>query len=222
MALGTTRRRGRPATVTRERIAKAAVSVAREGREVSMTNVAAKLKVDVATLYRHLGGQQELARLLAEDAAPTPDMLPDHKNKTVQEWLRELAWFYWDLMRTHSDLVDYTQSAMDPRYELLDHVVGVLVGYGFSPKTASFSYHYLIDVLVGFVFQEIRDKEECALGGGRLVTYQRNLASRPRDALQNVLACELGPEDFRAETAFEMFLTFTVDGICAQLDKQTP
>lgn len=219
MSAGKPRRRGRPATVSRERISTAAMSVMKAGREANMQSVAAQLKVDVTTLYRHLGGQQELSRLLAEAAAPSPDLLPDHHGKTAREWLHELAWFYWQLMHAHSDLMEFTQSAMDPKHEVLDHVVGVLSDYGFEPKTASFSFHYLIDVLVGFIYQQVRNEEEKSLGGGRFINYQRNIAAQSGDKLKNVLACQLGPEDFEVENAFEVFLTFTLDGICAQLEK---
>ena len=213
------RRRGRPSTVTRERISKAVMSIAKEGKDVNMQSVAAKLKVDVATLYRHLGSQHELSRLMAEHAAPSPESLPDPTGKTAREWLHELAWFYWKLMRVHSDLMEYTQSAMDPKHEILEYVVGVLVEYGFTPRVASFGYHYLIDVLVGFIYQQIRDEEETARGGGRFISYQRNIAAQSGDQFPNILACGLGPADFEVENAFEMFLTFTLDGICAQLGK---
>lgn len=220
MSTARPRRRGRPASITREKISRAALKLAREGLEVTMQNVATELHVDVTTLYRHLGNQQELSRLLAEEVAPSPDMLPDHRGKSARAWLHELAWFYWKLMQAQPDLMDFTQSAMDPKHEILDHVVGVLVSHGFSARTASFSYHYLIDVLVGFVYQQIRNEAEKARGGGRFMSYQRNVSAGPRDTLPNVRACELTPEDFETENAFETFLAFTLDGIFAQLDKQ--
>lgn len=219
MSLSKPRRRGRPVTVTRERISAAAINIIKQGREPSMQNVAAELKVDITTLYRHLGDQQELSRLLAETAAPSPDLLPDHHDKTAREWLHELAWFYWQLMHAHSDLMEFTQSAMDPKHEVLNHVVGVLTDYGFKPKTASFSYHYLIDVLVGFIYQQTRNEEDKARGGGRFISFQRNITAHTDNQLPNVLACQLGPEDFEVENAFEVFLTFTLDGIFAQLEK---
>ena len=220
MSLSKPRRRGRPATVTKERISDAVINLAKEGHDVTMQNVADELKVDITTLYRHIGGRQELSRFLAEDAAPSPDLLPDHHGKTAREWLREVAWFYWRLIHGHSELMKFSHSVIDPKLELLDHVVGVLIECGFTPKAASYSYYFLLDVLVGFIYQQIRDEEEKVRGGGRFLNYQRNITARPKAELRNILACQWSPEDFEVETAFEVFLTFTLDGICAQLDER--
>lgn len=195
------------------------MSVAQRGQDVNMHAVAATLNVDVATLYRHLNSQDELSRMLAELAAPTAETLPDPEGKTAREWLHELAWFYWKLMRANADLIEHTQSAMDPKYKILEHVVGILVGYGFEPKVAAFCYYHLINALVGFTYLQIRDEVERARGGGRFIDHQRCIATHDRDEIKNILACDLKLEDFGAEAAFSVFLDITLDGILAQLPK---
>ena len=194
------------------------MSVSREGKDVNMQAVAATLNVDVATLYRHLNSQVELSRMVAELAAPSPEALPDPAGKTAREWLRELAWFYWKLMSTNADLIEHSQSAMDPKYEILEYVVGVLTSFGFAPKMAAFSYYHLINSLVGFIYSQIRDDEEKARGGGRFIDYQRCVATFGKDDIKHILSCNLTLDDFETEAAFEVFLTITLDGILAQLN----
>lgn len=194
------------------------MSVSQQGKDVSMQAVAATLNVDVATLYRHLNSQVELSRMLAELAAPSRETLPNPQGKTAREWLHELAWFYWKLMRTHSELVKYSQSAMDPKYEILEYVVGVLTKFGFSPKTAAFSYHHLINALVGFTYSQIRDDEEKARGGGRFIEYQRCMATNSKNETKHIRSCGLTVEDFEPEAAFEIFLNMTLDGILFQVN----
>lgn len=195
------------------------MSVAQQGKDVNMQAVAATLNVDVTTLYRHLNSQDELSRMLAELAAPAPETLPDPKGKTAREWLHDLAWFYWKLMRANAQLVEHSQSAMDPKYKILEYVVGVLKDYGFAPKTAAFCYNNLINALVGFIYQQMRDEEEKARGAGRFIDYQRCISTHSKDEIKNILSCELSPDDFEPEAAFENFLTITLDGILAQLGK---
>jgi hypothetical protein len=213
------RRRGRPSSISREKISQAVMDVTRQGGDVNMQAVAAMLSVDVTTLYRHLNSQVELSRMVAELAAPSPDSLPDPAGKTAREWLRELAWFYWRLMRSHSTLIEHSQSAIDPKYEILEYVVGVLRKFGFSPRSAAFCYNQLINSLVGFIYLQIQDEEERSRGGGRFMDYQRCLATFAREEIPNIVSCDLTVEDFDPEAAFEVFLNITLDGIIAQMGK---
>lgn len=213
------RRRGRPPTVSKKKISAAVMRVARDGNEINMHAVAEALNVDVSTLYRHGTSQLELSRMFAELVAPFPDSLPDPSGKTVREWLRELGWFYWKLMRTHSQLLQHSQSATDPKYEILEYVVGILVGYGFKPRMAAFCYYHLINSLIGIVDQQIRDEEERARGGGRFIDFQKFLSTSDDEKMKYILSCGLTFRDFESESAFEVFLTITLDGILAQMDK---
>jgi len=212
-------KRGRPPTITREKIAAAAYTLAQKGQEVVMQNVAAQLNVDVATLYRHLGSQQELSRLLAEKSAPTPNLLPHAGRKSLRTWLTELGEFYWELLRTRHDLVEYAQSAMDPELRCLEHITRTLVNYGLNPRAAAYSYHYMINSIVGFVYQQKRDEEEQAQGRGLLRQYQHAMSRLEPDKIEQIVLAKLTENDFDADYAFSVFLTITVDGICAQLKK---
>ena len=219
MPPNTARRRGRPPTISKKKISAAVKSVAHGGQEINMHAVAQALNVDVSTLYRHGTSQIELSRMFAELVAPFPDALPDPAGKTAREWLSELGWFYWKLMRTHSQLLQHSQSVTDPKYEILEYVIGVLVGYGFAPRVAAFCYNHLINSLIGIVDQQIRDEEERAQGAGRFIDFQKFLATSSDDKKKHILSCDLNFRDFESKSSFEIFLKITVDGILAQMEK---
>lgn len=213
-----TKKRGRPPTITRDKIAGTAYALTQNGKDVTMQNVAAKLNVDVATLYRHLGSQQELNRLLAEKSAPTPDLLPRVGRKSLSTWLTELGNFYWIMLRDRHDLVEYAQSSMDPELRCFEHITSVLIKYGMNPRAAAYSYHFMINSIVGFVYQQKRDEEEQAQGRGLLVQYQRAMSSLGPENTKHIERANLTEADFDADVAFNVFLGFTVEGICAQLE----
>lgn len=122
-------------------------------------------------------------------------------------------------MRQNINLIQHSQSAMDPKYNILEYVVGILKDYGFKPKIAAYSYYHLVNVLVGFTYQQMQEEELRPTGGGRYMDYQRCITTCDKEKIKNILLCDLTLEDFESESAFEKFLTMTLDGILVQLDK---
>ncbi len=209
-------RRGRTPSIDEARIAKAVLRVGRRG-PLSMQSVAAELDVDVTTLYRHVGSVGELRRIGATLAAPNAKKLPTPEGETWESWLTAIAKYYREALHQNPDLIEYAQAALDPDFERLELATRILVGFGFEPRAAAFSHGFLINNVLGFVHQELREEEEAAQGRPAFVRLLQALdAKRNPEDFQTLRSLEFRPEDFDADTAFERFLPYVIEGIRAQ------
>jgi AcrR family transcriptional regulator len=210
-------RRGRTPTLDPEKIANAVRRVAGRGKGLTMQAVAAALGVNVTTLYRHVGGTDALRQIGARLAAPAVGERPTPEGKTWQVWLAELARYYRVALRENPDLVEYVHSALDPEFEGLEDTIRILVGMGFDPRTAGFAHGFVMNNVVGYVYQEQRENELTAQGNSVVARFvQAVLADRGVDRLATLKSLALGAADFEPDAAFERFLQYTIDGIAAQ------
>jgi AcrR family transcriptional regulator len=209
-------RRGRVPSVTPDKIADAVRGVsAREG--ISMAAVATALGVDVTTLYRHVGGLDALRQIGAELTAPTVGEWPSPTGKSWHSWLTALAHYYRGALRANPDLVEFAHTAIDPDFERFAHATRTLVDFGFEPRAAGFAHGFLINTVVGYVEQELREAELVARGESSLARYIRALeGDRDTDRIATLRQLDLTPSDFDPDTAFERFLRYAIDGIGAQ------
>jgi len=184
---------------------------------LTMRAVADELEVDVTTVYRHVGGIEELRQIGASLAAPTIGEWPSPAGETWRSWLVALARYYRDALRANLDLLDFAQTALDPDFHRVEHATRILVDFGFEPRTAGFAHALVMNHVVGFVHQERRDREKLARGQSAAIRLMQALESdRDADRLATLRRLELGPKDFDPDVAFERLLGYALDGIAVQ------
>lgn len=99
----TTRRgRGRPATLSQEKILAAAVEIPIE--ELTMPRVAEALEVHTSSLYRHFPSRDELVAALARSHILGIEM-EEFDVDEWQSWLRHASLQLYDLLATHPHLL---------------------------------------------------------------------------------------------------------------------
>ena len=208
-------RRGRTPALDPAKIAKAVRRVGQRG--LSMRAVADALAVDVTTLYRHVGGVDALRQIGARLAAPSVREWPSPEGATWQSWLAELAGYYRRALLENPDLIEFAHSALDPDFERLEHATRILVGYGFDPRAAGFAHGFVINQVVGYVYQEQREAESTTQGRSAVARYVQALAAdRGVGRLATLNRLALVAADFEPDAAFERFLRYAIDGIAAQ------
>ena len=184
---------------------------------LTMRAVADELEVDVTTVYRHVGGIEELRQIGASLAAPTIGEWPSTAGETWRSWLVALARYYRNALRENLDLLDFAQTALDPDFHRVEHATRILVDFGFEPRTAGFAHALVMNHVVGFVHQERRDREKLARGQSAAIRLMQALESdRDADRLATLRSLELGPKDFDPDVAFERLLAYALDGIAVQ------
>ncbi len=208
--------RGRAPAIDSHDIATAVKKVGRRGA-LSMQAVADQLGVNVTTLYRHVGGIDGLREIGATLSAPLIKAWPLHEGESWDRWLAALASYYRDALRRNPDLIEFAQTALDPNFEGLERATQILVDYGFEPRAAGFAHVFLVNNVVGFVYQELREEEEARQGRPALARFYQALeADRDIGRLETLRSINLDPKEFEGDTAFNRFLRFTLDGIRAQ------
>lgn len=181
---------------------------------VTMQNVARTLGVNVSTLYRHVGGIDELRRIWANVASPTVQGLPAGEGESWREWLRSLARHYREALRGDPDLFEFAQAALDPNFESLEQATRILVDFGFEPRAAAFSHGFLMNTVIGFVHQELRMERDQDRGTHAYASLFRALRDNP-DGLSHLRSVGFSPKDFDADATFDLFLQLTIEGIAA-------
>ncbi|WP_428929160.1 TetR/AcrR family transcriptional regulator [Marinibacterium sp. SX1] len=97
------RGRGRPARISRDRIARAALEIGID--KATVTALAGHLGVDHSSLYRHVTGREEIVALAAEIAIEELDW----RGKDCAGWREELIALtdaIWDLYERHPGLAE--------------------------------------------------------------------------------------------------------------------
>lgn len=185
--------------------------------QVTMKSVADVLGVDVTTLYRHVGGVDQLREMWASESAPDVSAWPSAKGETWESWLALMAQYYRAAMIESPDLIEYAHQSLDPDFERLEEATRILVEFGFEPRVAAFAHGFLINNVIGFVHQELRVKDEDARGRPVFAQlFQALEAQREDGRLETLESLELGPKDFDSDTVFERFIGYAIDGLRAQ------
>ncbi|MBY0279651.1 TetR/AcrR family transcriptional regulator C-terminal domain-containing protein [Candidatus Binatia bacterium] len=183
-----------------------------------MQNVAAALSVDVTTLYRHVGGVEELRRMWASMVAPKMAAWPEPDGRTWESWLAGVCRHYRSVLLENPDLIRFGQRAIDPELKNLDEVTRVLTEYGFEPRAAAFAHGFLVTTVIGYVVQDLEAMADAERGHSAERRWAEAQATAKRaeqlPALQQVT---LRPEDFDGDRTFETFLELAIGGIRASL-----
>jgi hypothetical protein len=182
-----------------------------------MQAVADDLEVDVTTLYRHVGGVDELRRIWAMQLAPRVKSWPNPAGESWESWVGALARYYREAMRDNPDLLEFANAALDPDFEGLERATQVLADFGFEPRAGVWAHSFLINQVVGFVEQELRDRADAEHGKA---AYQRLFqaleVAREDGRLAMLRSIDFHPKDFDGEAMFDLFLRYVIDGIRSQ------
>lgn len=99
--------RGRPPTITRVRLADAAIAMGLP--KVSVVGVAAELGVTAKALYQHISGLDELKRLTAEQIFlrwPLP-AVPVAETRRLEKYMLDFGDCMWALVEQHAGIAPY-------------------------------------------------------------------------------------------------------------------
>ena len=179
-----------------------------------MQAVADELQVDVTTLYRHVGGVNELRRIGAKLAAPRVMAWPDTAGETWQSWIGALARYYREALLDKPELIEFANAALDPDFEGLERATQILAEFGFEPRAAVYAHSFLINQVIGFVHQELQDRDDAERGHPAYLRLFRALeAGREASRLVTLRGLDFHPKDFDGDVMFDTFLEYLVEGI---------
>jgi AcrR family transcriptional regulator len=207
---------GRPAKVTRDAIAKAALAVLDDAglEALTMRRLADDLGVGTMTLYGHVASKDELLDL-AIDAAVSDTPRPELTG-SWRDQLRMLMESSWRRMARHPALVRIRVTRPVLRPEALrfgEAGVAVLRAAGFPPDEAAKAFRLLFTFTVGFAALS----PERATAAARR-DAERALTQLPADEYPNLT--QIRPEFAAAmagKEAFDYGLERILDGLERQL-----
>lgn len=136
------RRRGRPAKLSREAIARAALRLG--FGEASLVRVAAALGVSHAALYTHVTDRDDLARAsldLLYGEAPWP-----RPGRSWRTYLQAEARVLWRVLERDPALIAATGGMSPAALEHFDAAARVLLARGFSPTAALLAVDTVFDL----------------------------------------------------------------------------
>jgi AcrR family transcriptional regulator len=143
--------------VTAERLRGAILEI--QGEVPSMTTLAEHLGVGVTTLYSHVRGQEELRRLAGDivfDAWPPPEPEPgEHWAAWAHRWAREAL-----VMAHRHPVVSAARPLAGGQLRYFERVMAKLVGFGFPPDEALFTFYSVVLLVLGVGTQLAATREE--------------------------------------------------------------
>ncbi|WP_417280655.1 TetR/AcrR family transcriptional regulator [Celeribacter sp.] len=98
-------KRGRPRTITRERIAKAGMDIGLP--DLTFVGVATAIGVTQMALYKHVRNIDELRTLVAEDSFMNWELPDPFEDQDIESYLKRFAVSMWQLVRTHPGIAPY-------------------------------------------------------------------------------------------------------------------
>ena len=149
------------AGLSEDRVVEEAELLADEGSPVTLAALAARLGVQTPSLYKHVGGADDLQRLVAIRARHelTEVLARATVGKSSGDAVDALAWAYRDWAMAHPGRYATTLRAPDPTdpvdVEISDRAITVifdaLAGYGLAGDDAIDATRYIRSMLHGFV-----------------------------------------------------------------------
>ncbi|MBT2214134.1 TetR/AcrR family transcriptional regulator [Actinomadura sp. NEAU-AAG7] len=215
-------RKGRP-TLTRERIARAALGILAETgpAEVTMRAVGARLRVSPRALYNYVADRRDLlAEMVAvcQSDRPRPRLDPHRWPESLRAYCRELRSWY----RAHPGMPalaraeDLTPFASSDLLRADDALVGFFLELGLSPRDAYRAWSVTVLQVAGFaeIWDAVHDRPPPGLdpAGWTGVPPGTPAAALPHLRL---LAAESAGEP--PDALFESVLTMLVAGVRAML-----
>jgi AcrR family transcriptional regulator len=177
------RRTGRPARISRQQIAEAALEVGLS--DLTLKAVADHLGVTVAALYHHVDSKDDLVRLAADRSADRLTLPADHGQHWAV-WLLE-----WGVYNRASMVADpalfeqFLDGAISPEVIArgAEGAIAVLVRRGFEPTDAQEAFERISAVAIGLAVASIRDHRSAARGEPRPTDAIRAAARHDPEAM---------------------------------------
>ncbi len=209
--------RGRTPTLNAALIEEAVRQVG-SSAAVTMQGVAKALGVNVTTLYRHTGGLEKLRSIRALQKSREVGEVPSAAGSDWRQWLTQLAKFYRRAFLQNPDLLTYAQGALDPDFRRLERATRILVEFEFEPREAVRAHAFLVNNVVGYVYQELQTELESE--GGITPTYTRlaETLQSGSDRLPMLTDLHLDADDLDRDANFNFFIACAIEGIAARIE----
>jgi AcrR family transcriptional regulator len=197
------RGRGRPRRIDRKKILEAAAQMSAD--ELSMPDLARRMGVSVAALYRYVGGRDQVLELLGRHAMATLE-LPAQDHAHWAEWMMGYARALRAALRRFPGRISHVHPGAPDTPTSLDHVetvLSVLTRAGFPDGEAMATFLLMVDVVFGFVHRELETAAEMRAGRDYHRLFYRALAERLAEelpVLRRLSFSELSPDEQFAET----------------------
>lgn len=197
------RGRGRPRRIDRKKILEAAAQMSAD--ELSMPDLAKRMGVSVAALYRYVGGRDQVLELLGQHAMATLE-LPAQNHTHWAEWMLGYAGALRAALLRFPGRISHVHPGAPDTPTSLDHVetvLSVLTRAGFSDGEAMATFFVVVDMAFGFVHRELETAAEMRAGRDYHRLFYRALAERHPDelaVLRRLSFSELAPDEQFAET----------------------
>ncbi|SFF51076.1 transcriptional regulator, TetR family [Fontimonas thermophila] len=180
---------GRPPRVSAQAIIEAAIAIGLEG--VTLKQVADRLGVAVATLYRHVRNRDELVRLAAFRIALTR-RLPQADQNRPMHWSQIAIGYaeslFESFVREPQLLYELTKGRLGPDVEVdfLEQFLAALAAHGFSADEGIRLHHAIAMLAIGASAGALA-VSACAAAGEPLdAAMRRALAERDRHELPHL------------------------------------
>ncbi len=177
---------GRPPSLSTQAIIAAALEIGLD--KVSFKQLAARLGVNVATIYRYVRNRNELLRLAAFQLTLSR-RLPDQEHAHWSQLAMHYAEEMFETFMKEPELVgEFLKGSIGPHVEIdvLDQFLGAMGRYGFSPEEGLLLHRAIGTFTIGAATGVIAVKARQAAGTPWHVEIRRTLIERADSDLPNV------------------------------------
>lgn len=190
--------------------------------ELSIPDLARRLGVSVAAVYRYVSGRDEVLELLGSHAMATLD-LPPRDGRQWSEWMTGYASALRAALRRFPGRISHVHPGAPYSPTSLDHVetvLSVLTAAGFSDTQAIVTYLLIVDVVFGFVHRELETAEENRAGRAYRQLFYQALAGR--DSSELPILRRLSYAEPTPDEAFEDTVRTVLAGIAVRRGEPVP
>jgi len=179
-------RPGRPPSVSTQAIIEAALDIGLD--KVSFRQLAERLDVNVATIYRYVRNRAELLRLAAFQLTLNrrmPEAAHAHWSQLAMRYAEEM---FESFLKEPELVAELLRGGLGPHVEMdvLDQFLGAMAPYGFSPEEALVLHRAVGTITIGAATGVIALRSREAAGKPWHVEIRRTLVERADGDLPNV------------------------------------
>ncbi len=200
---------GRPPSVTPERIRRAILEIERE--VPTIPGLARQLGVSVATIYTHVRGQEELARLAADVVFDAAELRAAAPGGHWADWMLAYARDARRMIERYP-VAHGSRPMAGGQLRHIDRVLTQLAAFGMTSAEAIYVFHQVALLILGLGVQiEAIREEEARAGVAVWGLFRDALASHPGEL---PALARLERQGIPAlDTAFDELVWFTLTGI---------
>lgn len=214
------RARGRPRRIDQGTILAAAAQMS--AGELSIPDLARRLGVSVAAVYRYVSGRDEVLELLGRQAMATL-ALPPRDRRHWAQWLMGYAAALREALRRFPGRISHVHPGAPYSPTSLDRVetfLSVLTHAGFSDAEAMMTYLLIVDTVFGFVHRELETAAEDRAGRSYRKLFYQTLAGRESDELP--ILRRLRYSEPTSDEAFDITIRTVLAGLAVHRGEPVP